>query len=382
MDFMLHALDLAKQGQSTCAPNPMVGCIIVKNNNLVGQGFHQVTGGPHAEIFALAQAKENANGSDVYVTLEPCSHFGRTGPCADELIKAKVKRVFVALLDPNIRVRGQGIEKLKKAGIEVQIGAHQERAYELNADFFHAMTHRSPFVIAKWAMSMDGKIATAQGLSKYITSEKALTHAHALRSRVCGIIIGANTLRRDNPLLTVRHGFSQTLLSRQPRPVIISPSGRISLDSTIFHPERKAVIITSDQADPSFLKYLSHQKIEHYVFELVRENLPMKEVFQALHTYCSFRSVLVEGGSRLLTSLYEENLINQIYAYIAPKIMGGKESLMPIMGKNISDMSLVKNLHSQEALFLDPDICLMAKTALSPKNYEEFLNRWETSLNV
>jgi len=382
MDWMHHALSLAKQGQSSCAPNPMVGCVIVKNNQLVGQGYHQVTGGHHAEIFALAEAKDRAHAADVYVTLEPCAHYGRTPPCVDALIKAKVKRVFIALLDPNIRVRGKGLEKLSQAGIEVHLGSNQERAYELNADFFHAMTHESPFVIAKWAMSIDGKIATHTKQSKWLTSEKARFHAHALRSRVCAIMVGANTVRMDNPFLTVRHGISNADLVRQPRPIIISAHGTIPMDANILLPERNPIIVTSDQAHEKFIKEIKIRNIEHYIFKLVNNSLPMKEVFKTLYNFCSFRSVLVEGGSRLLTSLYEENLINQIYAYIAPKIMGGKESLMPIMGKNISDMSLVESLHAQEALFLDPDICFIAKTARSPKNYADFLHRWETNLYV
>ena len=161
----------------------MVGCVIIKNNKLVGEGFHQVTGGPHAEVYALEQAQDQAYGSDVYVTLEPCAHFGRTPPCVDALIKARVKRVFVALLDPNPQVSEKGLRKLGEAGIEIHLGSHREEAYLLNEEFFHKMTHRRPFVIAKWAMSLDGKIATSGGQSQWLTSEKALRHAHTLRSQ-------------------------------------------------------------------------------------------------------------------------------------------------------------------------------------------------------
>jgi len=370
MDWMRYALELAKKGQNSCPPNPMVGCVIIKNNKVIGQGFHQITGGPHAEIIALEQAKEHALGADLYVTLEPCSHFGRTPPCVDAIIKANIKRVFVALKDANPQVNSQGIKKLKEAGIDVNLGLYQEEAYKINEDFFYAMTHQRPFVIAKWAMSLDGKIATAFGQSKYITSENALTHAHGLRARVCAIMIGANTLRLDKPELNVRYGDK---ISRQPRPIIISTQENLDLNFNIFKAERRPVIITSDKVSQIFLKSLAAKKIDHHVFKLHNRRFNMKEVLNFLRVNYELKSVLVEGGSVLLTALHEEKLINQIYTYIAPTIMGGKKSLTPIVGKNLNNMNLMAKLHSEEVTYLDPDICFSAKTSISPKNYNNFL---------
>lgn len=374
MDYMHKALELAEQGQYSCPPNPMVGCVITKNNNVVGTGFHVVTGGPHAEIIALKQAGQHAFQADVYVTLEPCSHFGRTPPCVDALIKAKIKRVFIALVDPNPRVDGEGLRKLRDAGIEIHLGSHEEEAYKLNEDFFHSICHKRPFVIAKWAMSMDGKIATQSGQSKYITSKNALAHAHSLRARVCAIMIGAGTLRQDNPQLSIRHGISDNPI-RQPRPIIVSAHGRFSLDSVIFNSHRNPVVILGDATSLDFIKQLEARKIEYYIFKLAHNKLPMPDIFSSLS---NFKSILIEGGNGLLTSLHEENLINQIYTYIAPKIIAGKDSLTPMAGQNIGIITHATELHSQEVYNLSPDICFMAKTSATARNYGHFLSSLET----
>lgn len=383
MHWMRKALDLARLGRQSCPPNPMVGCLIIKNHQIVGQGFHQKTGCKHAEVIALEQAGEQACQADVYLTLEPCSHFGHTPPCVDALIQAKVKRVHLALLDSNPLVQGRGVEKLRQAGIEVHLepvgSEYQEEAYHLNQDFFHVMTHQRPFVIAKWAMSLDGKIATVHGQSKWITSQSALTHAHQLRSQVCAVMIGANTLKRDNPQLTVRHGFCESAFAqgnlRQPRSIVVTASGEISLDGDIFKVPKRVIVITSDEAPSSFINELKGRQIDYHVFPLVRGKFQMSDVLSSMWNAYKFKSILVEGGSDLLTSLYREKLINQIYAYIAPKIMGGLNSLSPIQGENLRDIMEMEQLHSQKVISLEPDFCVMAKTSQTPQSYGEFLAR-------
>src|SRR5579872_3529386 len=199
MKFMAEALRIAEHGRLTCMPNPMVGCVIVKNNHIVGSGAHLKAGEHHAEINALAQAGPLADGADVYLTLEPCSHFGRTPPCVNALIAASVKSVHIAVPDSNPLVAGKGITKLRQAGIEVFIGECAQEAYELNKIFFYYITHKKPFVIAKWAMSLDGKIArhTSDALNRndWITSEFSRAHAHAIRAQVGAIMVGENTVR-------------------------------------------------------------------------------------------------------------------------------------------------------------------------------------------
>jgi len=371
VNWMSYAIDLAKKGRHTCPPNPAVGCVIIKDNQLVGQGFHRVTGGPHAEIIALEQAQEHARKADVYLTLEPCAHFGRTPPCVDALIRAGVKRVFVAATDPNPKVKAQGLKKLRDAGIEAVLGNYQE-AYDLNEDFFHAMRHKRPFVIAKWAMSLDGKIANSQAKSKWITSIPARAHAHALRAQVCAIMVGARTVRLDNPMLTVRHNVDERLV-RQPRPIIVSKSGQIPLDSHVLQSERRPIVITSAHASSACLKEFDNKNIEYYIFKLINNKFCMKAVLEKLFISCELKNILAEGGSELLTSLHEEKLINQIYAYIAPKLIGGSNSLTPILGVDLKEPAHFEELHSQELINLEPDICLKAKTSISPRSYEEFL---------
>lgn len=372
MNWMKHALDLAEKGRSTCTPNPMVGCVIVKNNRVIGEGYHQITGGPHAEIIALNQAQAQSQDADLYVTLEPCSHKGRTDPCVDALIQARIKRVHVAIEDPNPLVSGKGIEKLRQAGIEVLVGQHQEEAYQLNQDFFHAITRRSPYVIAKWAMTLDGKVATSHGQSKWITSEKAREHAHRLRSQVCAIMIGGNTLRLDSPQLTIRYGAPEN--TRQPRPIVVTPSGAIPLDSPLFESGRNPIVITSEQAPLSFIKELTQRKVDHYVFPLTKGSFCMRDVLSTLAKNHHLKSILVEGGNQLLTAFHREKLINQMVVYMAPKIMGGGKSLTPIGGEDLEDMAQMDLLHSQEFIALGTDLCVTAKTDQTPIGYREFLN--------
>ena len=372
MNWMKRAIDLAEKGRSTCPPNPMVGCVIVKNNHIVGEGYHQITGGPHAEIVALQQAQSQAYDADVYVTLEPCCHAGRTGPCIEVLIQAGVRRVHIAIQDPNPLVAGRGIEKLRQAGIEVLVGDCQDEAYYQNQTFFHYITKKSPYVIAKWAMTLDGKIATSRGQSKWITSETAREHAHGLRSQVCGIMVGGNTVRLDNSQLTVRVDVTQD--HRQPRPIIVTASGNILLDSPLFESRRNPIIITSNQVPSSFLRDLENRRIDHHKFPLVEETLPMKDVLLLLAQTHHLRSILVEGGNQLLTAFHQEKLMNQVFIYMAPKIMGEANSLSPLGGRDLVDISQIESLHSQEFIPLGVDMCVMAKTAQTPLNYKEFLN--------
>jgi len=373
MEWMKQALHLAEIGRPTCPPNPMVGCLIIKNNQVIGQGHHQITGGPHAEIIALEQAGTNAESSEVYLTLEPCTHHGRTPACVKALIDAKVSTVHVAIPDPNPLVNGRGIEKLTQAGIQVHVGLLEEEAYLLNQDFFHAITRKKPFIIAKWAMTMDGKLATSKGQSQWITSEQAQIHDHHLRSQVCGIMVGGNTCRFDNPQLNVRLKNIDT--KRQPRPIVVTATGQIPLESKIFEAGRNALVITSENAPTDFLKTLHNRHIEYMTFPLMDGKFSFTNIFETMGAKHHFKSIVVEGGSQLLTAIHEEKLINKVYAYMAPKIMGGQHSLSPVAGTDLDSMSHIDELHSSEMVNLSPDVCLIAKTNQTPISYADFLNR-------
>lgn len=369
MDWMAEALKLAELGRYTCMPNPMVGCVIVKGNQIIGQGAHLKTGEPHAEYHALLEAGAKAEGADVYLTLEPCSHYGHTPPCVDLLIQARVRSVHIAIKDPNPKVNGTGIEKLKSAGIDVHIGEHQEAAFQLNRAFFHYMRYSTPFVIAKWAMSLDGKIAAASGHSQWITSSEAQKHTHQLRAQVGGVVVGANTVCQDNPQLTVRH----ISISRQPKPIIITAHGGIPESAKLLTSGSNALVITSHQAPSSFFRLLEKRQIDHALFPLVNSHFDLNHILQELGAR-KISSILVEGGSKLLTSFFEKDLVNQIYSYIAPKIIGGSRSLSPVIGQDIMNMRGAKPLRNFEIISLDPDVCIRADTQVTTQSYQEFLN--------
>jgi diaminohydroxyphosphoribosylaminopyrimidine deaminase / 5-amino-6-(5-phosphoribosylamino)uracil reductase len=385
MSFMNQALHIAKRGLLTCMPNPMVGCIIIKNNTIIGSGAHLKTGEHHAEIYALNEAGGQAAGADVYVTLEPCSHFGRTPPCVDALIKASVKSVHIAIADPNPLVAGKSIEKLRAAGIEVFVGECAQQAYDLNKTFFYYITQKKPFVIAKWAMSLDGKIAYDQSVASchnhWITSEGARAHAHGLRAQVGAIIVGENTVNNDDPELTVRHGYEQKIFAL-PRPVILTPFGTIAHNSKLLSSGRNTLVMTSKDVDLGLLTLLDANNIEYCFVPLGENNcLDLHAVLDVLAKK-HISSVLVEGGSRVLTSFFNENLVHQVYTYVAPKIIGGVHSLSPVIGNYFLRGNDECVLKQKEVIVLEQDICFISETELMPAYYETFLTQSKERSNV
>lgn len=385
MSFMKQALHIAERGRLTCMPNPMVGCVIVKDNIIIGSGAHLKAGEHHAEIYALNEVGADAAGSDVYVTLEPCSHFGRTPPCVEALIKASVKSVHIALSDPNPLVAGKSIQKLRAAGIDVFVGESAQQAYDLNKNFFYFITHKKPFVIAKWAMSLDGKIAYGQSVvsseNRWITSNVARAHVHWLRAQVGAIIVGENTVNIDDPELTVRHGYEQ-LLHTMPRPVVLTSFGNVTHDRKLFARGKNTLVMTSKDADSAFITLLDNNSIE-YCFVPVDENncLDLRAVLDVLAKK-SISSVLVEGGSRVLTSFFNESLIHQVYTYVAPKIIGGASSLSPVLGNYFLRGNDECVLKQKKVVTLGQDICFVSETELMPIYYETFLTQCRESNNV
>ena len=377
MTWMTKAIILAESGRYSCAPNPMVGCIIVKNNQLISEGAHLKAGCDHAEIYALKTAGTAAKDADVYITLEPCCHYGQTPPCVDKLIEAQVKRVHIAISDPNPRVSGQGIAKLRSAGIEVIVGQSQEAAYQLNKVFSHYIHHRTPFLIAKWAMSLDGKIAISNGESRWITSTQARAHVHDLRSQVGAVMVGAGTIIKDNPLLNNRHQSA----SRQPRPIVITGKGRIPFQAKVFTERDDILVITSEQADQAFLNGLKQRDIDHIITPLHNGILDLQAAMMQIAAR-GISSVLVEGGQQLLTHCYEKKLINRLYTYIAPKIVGGSHSLTPIGGQDIGCITKAMSVIPQQIIPLGNDICLMSELAITAQTYEQFLKQTGGSSHV
>ena len=344
--YMAEALRLAKNGMGRTSPNPMVGAVIVKNGRIIASGWHRKAGTPHAEIHALNMAGELAKDATMYVTLEPCAHFGRTGPCADALIKAGIKRVAVAMLDPNPIVRGKGIEKLKAAGIEVTLGVLEGKARKLNEVFCKWVSTGLPFVILKTAMTLDGKIATKYGESKWITGEIARERVHKLRDRVDAIIIGIGTVLKDNPSLTTRLPDGE---GKNPLRVILDSKAKIPLDSKVLTDKAaNTLVAVSNNAPKERMEEILKTGAE--VVVVGQDRVDIKELLKILGER-EITSVLVEGGGEVNFSFAREKLFDRIYAFVAPKILGGVQSKTAVEGDgfhSLSDAALLENLEVEK----------------------------------
>lgn len=358
MNFMQRALQLAEQGRYTCMPNPMVGCVIVNNGEIIAEGYHAKTGAAHAEIHALQQAGELAKDATAYVTLEPCCHQGRTGPCTEALIQAGIAEVHVACLDPNPRVAGQGVQRLEQAGIKVIVGELEQATKKLNQFFFHFIQHNLPFVIVKWAMSLDGKIATHTGDSKWITSDAARQYAHQVRQQVGAIIVGSGTVLADDPQLTVR----LPVVQRQPLRVVFDSRGRCKPTAKIFSAELpgKTLLVTSEQADDTWCQTFADQQIEVLKLPTVKQKIDLKKLLTILAER-EINSVLVEGGSELNASFIAQDLVQQIQAYIAPKTIGGMKAPGALAGIGIDTMAAAQQWQFSEVKTLADDVLLIAE---------------------
>ena len=320
--YMARAIQLAQRGHYTTHPNPRVGCVIVRNGEIVGEGFHVRAGEGHAEVNALAMAGDKANGADVYVTLEPCSHQGRTPPCANALIEAGVKRVIAAMEDPNPSVSGKGFEMLKQAGIEVQSGIMQTEAENLNPGFLQRMRKGRPLVRSKLAMSLDGRTAMESGESKWITSEDARHDVQRLRASADAIMTGVETVLKDDPSLNLRYDeLPPDVPADVPQPV------RVILDSRLRMPDN-AKMLSLDGRTIVFTISSDVEKAEHLkqqganVVTVTGENrVDLKVVMKQL-AELQINEVLVEAGSTLNGALLQAGLIDELIVYVAPKLMG------------------------------------------------------------
>ncbi|MBD2313924.1 bifunctional diaminohydroxyphosphoribosylaminopyrimidine deaminase/5-amino-6-(5-phosphoribosylamino)uracil reductase RibD [Desertifilum sp. FACHB-1129] len=319
--MMSRCLELAQRALGQTAPNPLVGCVIVQGEEIVGEGFHPKAGEPHAEVFALRAAQARSRGATVYVNLEPCNHYGRTPPCTEALIAAGVRRVVVGMVDPDPRVSGQGIERLRAAGIEVQVGVETEACQQLNEAFVYRVRHHRPFGILKYAMTLDGKIAASTGHSAWVTGTEARHCVHQLRAGCDAIIIGGNTVRRDNPLLTT-HGASD----RNPLRVVMSRSLDLPAIAQLWEVQiAPTLVLTETGANPEMQQLLREKGVE--VVEL--SSLTPKEAIAHLAER-QFLSVLWECGGTLAASAIADGAVQKVLAFIAPKIIGGEMAPSPV----------------------------------------------------
>ncbi|WP_078380116.1 bifunctional diaminohydroxyphosphoribosylaminopyrimidine deaminase/5-amino-6-(5-phosphoribosylamino)uracil reductase RibD [Sutcliffiella halmapala] len=352
--FMEFAINLARKAIGQTTPNPVVGSVVVKEGEIVGFGAHLKAGEAHAEVNALQMAGDKAIGATVYVTLEPCSHFGKTPPCSDLLIQTKVKRVVVASVDPNPLVAGKGIKKLEEAGISVEVGVCEEEALALNAVFFHYIKTKTPYVTLKTASSLDGKTATVTKNSKWITGEEARLDVHRYRHQHDAILVGVETIIADNPSLTTR------LPNGGKNPI------RVILDTALRTPLNAKVV--TDSAAPTWIitaSNVNEEKVQDFHNDQV-SILPLPTMKIEIHSLLALlgergiTSLFVEGGATVNGSFLKEGFINQVITYIAPKLIGGRHAPTMIGGEGFATMDECMLLEVKECTRMGQDIKIVS----------------------
>ncbi len=335
--YMQIALNLAQRARGRTSPNPMVGALVVKNNKVIGQGYHAKAGTPHAEIHALNEAGKDAPGATLYVTLEPCCHQGRTEPCTKAILNSGVERVVVAMVDPNPLVKGKGIKCLKEGGLKVTVGVLEKEARCLNEAFIKYITTKMPFVILKTAMSLDGKIATRTGESKWITGPEARNYSHQLRNCYDAILVGVNTILRDNPALTTRLPEGET---KNPVRIVVDSQARTPLEAQVVTnaKETPTLIAVTNAAPADKINQLEKMGVEILP---VNTNNNGRVDLKALMLELGRReitSVLIEGGGEVHSSALKAGIVDKMGWFIAPLIIGGQGAPGPVGGEGVASL--------------------------------------------
>ena len=348
--WMKRAIFLASLGNGKTSPNPMVGAVILdKNKNLIAEGFHYKAGTPHAEAMAFNNLKKDAVGGSMYVNLEPCCHQGKTPPCVDKVISSGIKKIYISIQDPDKRVSGKGIKLLKEAGIQVHLGLCKKESLDLNKAFIHRNTTNKAFGVLKWAMSIDGRIGLKNGKSKWITNEDSRSLVHSFRAEFDAIIIGGNTLRRDNPLLTTRG-------KKNPEPlrVVFTKSLDLPSNSNLWECDKAKtlVIYDSSTANEKFLTRIP----ECVEVEKVTSDNPI--LISKLLAKRGCNRILWECGPNLATAAVKSGCINEIISFIAPKILGGENSMNPFGDFEFNDMHEIIKLSESQLSLIGNDICV------------------------
>jgi diaminohydroxyphosphoribosylaminopyrimidine deaminase/5-amino-6-(5-phosphoribosylamino)uracil reductase len=363
--MMSRAVELARRGEGFVEPNPMVGCVIVKDGEVVGEGWHQQFGGPHAEVHALQAAGERAKGATIYVTLEPCCHQGKTPPCTEAIIAAGIQRVVTALRDPFPKVAGGGLKRLVAAGIDVELGLGETEVQQLNAPYLKLVMAGRPWIIAKWAMTLDGKIATRSGYTKWISGEASRQVAHQLRGRVDAIMVGRQTAQLDDPMLTARptEGAAAGSPSSAASPARVAT--RIVLDSMAGLPSFSQLVRTAGQyptliaagpeAPEKELRRLASAGCEVLPFAPPTRYERLIQLLDELGRR-RMTNVLVEGGANLLGSMFDAGQIDEAHVFIAPKLFGGQKARSPIRGAGVEQVTDALQLESLQVQRLGDDV--------------------------
>jgi diaminohydroxyphosphoribosylaminopyrimidine deaminase/5-amino-6-(5-phosphoribosylamino)uracil reductase len=328
--YMNLAFNLAKKAKGKTSPNPMVGAIVVKNGRIIGRGYHQKAGLSHAEVIALDQAGSKAQGATLYVTLEPCTHFGKTPPCVHRIIASGVKEVIIGMVDPNPKNNGKGIEILRQNKIKVKVGFLEDELRTLNAVFIKYISKRIPFITVKVGQSLDGKIATRTGDSKWVTSDKSRSYAHKLRSEFDAVMVGVNTVLRDNPRL------SPWLSDRRLIKIVVDSQLSTPQDANIFSKDSPVIIATLPAlpGQETENREILAKKAKILEVKGKEGQINLKDMMKKL-AHEGIANILVEGGGTLLGSLFDEGLVDRVLFFISPKIIGGKEAISSVMGQGV-----------------------------------------------
>ncbi len=361
VEAMSRAIELARRGIGFVEPNPAVGAVLVADDGRVlGEGWHERFGGPHAEVMALTAAGSSARDATLYVTLEPCCHFGQTPPCSRAVIAAGIRRVVVATVDPAEHVNGGGIAELRAAGIDVEVGLMAHEARRLISPFTKLMTTGLPWVHAKWAMTLDGKIASKTGSSRWITNDTSRAIVHQLRGRMDAILVGVRTVITDDPLLTARPPGPRT-----PARIVLDSSARTPLESQLVRTARETptIVVTTVLADADRCSALRAAGVRVLMIEPGSTGHPDLKVLLAELGRKRLTNVLVEGGGQVLGAFFDLNLIDEVHAFIAPKLIGGANAPSPLMGEGRFDMRAVPSLEDSTVEILDGDMYLHGWTA-------------------
>lgn len=349
IEMMQKCLQLAQRASGQTSPNPLVGSVVVKDGKIIGEGFHPGVGQPHAEVFALKDAGEQAKGATVYVSLEPCNHYGRTPPCSEALIKAQVAKVVTGMVDPDPRVAGGGIKKLRDAGIEVVVGVEETACRQLNEAFIHRILQQQPFGMLKYAMTLDGKIAATTGHSAWVTGKASRHLVHQVRSTCDAVIIGGNTVRKDNPNLTT-HGVT----AHNPLRVVMSRSLDLPTECNLWNVDiAPTLIFTETNSNPALQKELIGKGVNIITVAALTPKIVMEHLYQK-----ELSKVLWECGGTLAARAIADGTIQKVMAFVAPKIIGGISAPSPVGNLGLTAMTDALQLKQITTQIIDSDILI------------------------
>ncbi|MGQ1911172.1 bifunctional diaminohydroxyphosphoribosylaminopyrimidine deaminase/5-amino-6-(5-phosphoribosylamino)uracil reductase RibD [Marinifilum sp. RC60d5] len=368
-EYMQMAFELAKKGVGKVNPNPLVGAVIVKNDKVIGEGFHEYYGGPHAEVNAFRSAKESVEGATMYVTLEPCSHYGKTPPCAEAIVKNRISRVVIGMLDPNPLVAGKGVKILEDHGIKVDYGYLCEELTDMNRVFLKYIQCKLPYVVMKTAMTLDGKIASRTGDSRWVSNEKSRAKVHELRNELSAIMVGVDTVIADDPMLTTRLESNK---GRNPIRIVVDSNLRTPLDSKILNSsdEAKTIVAVTKSAKADRIKAVEVLGNKVLMFNSSDGRVHLADLMAKLGKE-GIDGILLEGGATLNFSALEAEIVDEVVAFIASKIIGGAGAKSPVGGDGIELMKNAIQLNDIKIDQFDQDIMLTGRIKKNSENIME-----------